>query len=381
MSSNQTRPSTSWATPVLGALGLLTASACSVSAAEIFSLGALSGSGVSRGVAVSGDGSAVLGVSILRAGSIPRAFRWTPATGPVDISPYNNSLGSFPGGISADGTVISGNAHTPSGYIGFRWTASNGMQSMGVFPDAPERSSVNGVSGDGLTIVGGTNSRGYRWTQADGFQSLGTVPNGSYSTVVAVNGDGSAAAGQARLGSVEVAVRWTSAGGMEDLGHVGPGGSWSSAVAISADGEAVAGTSAGRAFRWTPGAGMMDLGLIPGATGMEGMAISGNGLIVGGQATYPTGIGAFLWTPSTGAIAISDYFASLNINTSGWVFQQTTGMSHDGSVITGTGRHFGQELGWVAMGVPAPGVTGFLLALALPFARRRRTAARDASNL
>lgn len=370
MMSKQTRLSTSSVATGFAALGI--ALAAPVFAGEVHSLGALPGSGVSRGVAVSGDGSAVLGVSILGTGSIPRAFRWTLATGPVDISPYQSSLGSFPGGINADGSVISGNAHTPAGYIGFRWTESGGMQSMGTFPGLPERSSASGVSGDGLTIVGSTTSRAYRWTQAGGFQSLGTLPGSSFSTAVAVNGDGSAVVGHATLGPGEVAIRWTESGGMQSLGNLGPAGTSSTALAVSADGETVLGNSAGRAFRWTSATGMVDLGLAPGAISMEGFTISGNGLVAGGQANFSTGPSAFVWTPSTGPIRVADYFASINVNTFGWVFNQTTGMSHDGSVITGTGRYFGQELGWVATGVPGPSTSALAIIAGLWVSRRRR---------
>ena len=59
------------------------------------------------------------------------------------------------------------------------------------------------------------------------------------------------------------AFRWTSAGGMDDLGVL-PTHVWSNGFGVSADGSVVVGRSSsmtsGAAFRWTSAGGMTDLG-------------------------------------------------------------------------------------------------------------------------
>ncbi|MFK3778077.1 autotransporter domain-containing protein [Agrobacterium sp. NPDC089420] len=132
-------------------------------------LGALPGSTGSTAWAVSDDGSVVVGDSRFAIGPNShewRAFRWTAATGAMD------PLGALAGGtasvaynLSADGSVVIGQAKSGNGQRGFRWTEATGMVSVedwlrgnGVTVDGDFTLNAMGVSADGNIIVGETQN-------------------------------------------------------------------------------------------------------------------------------------------------------------------------------------------------------------------------------
>jgi probable HAF family extracellular repeat protein len=152
---------------------------------------------------------------------------------------------------------------------------------------------ANAVSADGSVVVGqaeiaGGQSRAFRWTSA-GMVNLGTF-GGNYSYANAVSADGSVVIGQAEIaGGQSRAFRWTSAG-MVNLGTFG--GNYSSAYGMSADGSVVVGyaeiaSGQGRAFCWTS-AGMTDLGTF-GGNSSYAYAVSADGSTVVGQADNASG--------------------------------------------------------------------------------------------
>lgn len=130
------------------------------------------------------------------------------------------------------------------------------------------------VSRDGSTIIGNSynedSSIGQRLSldirrrHAGSRHALG----GDISVSSAVSGNGAFVAGTSGSSGGERAFRWTSGSGMENLGTLG--GNNSQANAISDDGQIVVGSSitsmADRhAFRWTSGGGMQDLGVLSGS--------------------------------------------------------------------------------------------------------------------
>lgn len=118
--------------------------------------------------AVSGDGSVIVGHSLAVSGR-SEAFRWTEATG-------MRGLGRLPGfaessalAVSADGSIVVGEASSsaPSFETAiFVWDTANGMRNLMEVLPADVRLSlagwnlhtVNGLSGDGKTIVGAGRS-------------------------------------------------------------------------------------------------------------------------------------------------------------------------------------------------------------------------------
>src|SRR4051812_21453859 len=86
-------------------------------------LGTLNGQD-SEAAAVSADGQVVVGWSSV-------AFRWTAATGMLQVGPANeNSLAQ---GVSADGSVVAG-YFEPWNLESFRWTAATGPVGLGMAP-------------------------------------------------------------------------------------------------------------------------------------------------------------------------------------------------------------------------------------------------------
>lgn len=292
-------------------------------------------------------------------------------------------------GISADGTVVTGNSEDPSGHwVAFRWTRSTGIESLGTLPGQPY-SHAEGVSGDGTTIVangfiigdsppyhalrwtrdtgmidlgaltptsnsygncinacgeaiaGETSGRACLWTSATGITTLGPAIPDASTAAYGISGDGSIVVGTRRMvyGPAQ-AFRWTAQTGMVDLGTL-PGGLASNAFAISYDGSTIVGASSGTpggAFRWTSATGMVSLGTIPGTTSWAS-GISGDGSTIFGTVRMFAGDQPFIWKAEIGMMYLTDYLQSLGIDFTGWTLGTITGLSADGLCIVGTGFH------------------------------------------
>ena len=280
---------------------------------------------------VSGNGLVVVGYSSNPSG-FGRAYRWTAATGMIDLG----TLGGFnagAAGASADGSVIVGvgNDITETARA-FRWTAATGMIDLGTL--GGDNASSYAVSADGATVVGDSGyaiyeTRAFRWTAATGMTDLGTL-GGNFSSARGVSGDGLVVVGSSTDTAGDyLAFRWTSASGMTNLGSLG--GNDSSANAASGDGSVIAGfssinTGSRRAFRWTAATGMTNLGTLGGDFSVAN-AINGDGTVIVGQAAMADGARrAFRWSADSGMI---------NLGTLGAVDSSATGISQDGTIIVG----------------------------------------------
>jgi uncharacterized membrane protein len=160
---------------------------------------------------LSGNGSVAAGDFSL--GGTFQPFRWTQATGIVDLGSFNapgTSGSTFASDVSADGTVIVG--HGTAG--AFRWTQATGKVGLGA------SSRAFGVSADGLVVVGDGSGGAYRWTAATGIVPLGAPPGWSASTAQAASGDGSVIVGDAVVASNLVAFIWDAAHGTRSLQDV-----------------------------------------------------------------------------------------------------------------------------------------------------------------
>lgn len=212
-------------------------------------------------------------------------------------------------------------------------------------------SSALGVSSDGLVVVGESDSssgkRAFRWTSAGGMQNLGTLLSGSYtSTAHATSADGTVVVGVTSYTSNgSRAFRWTAAGGMQDLG-VFSGFNLSVARGVSANGSVVVGhsnTASGfRAFRWTAQSGMVNIGALPGSRTSFARGVSADGNIVVGNCVTDDGNRAFLWTAAGGMISLGVLTGGAGAN--------ATAISADGTVVVGnSGSLIGiQAMRWTA---------------------------------
>jgi probable HAF family extracellular repeat protein len=192
-----------------------------------------------------------------------------------------------------------------------------------------------GLSSEGTTVTGLTfdfgSQRAFRWTSAGGMEDLGVLAGDSRSEANAVNGNGSVIVGRSdnATGGTR-AFRWTAAGGMENLGTL-PGGNRSIAHGVSGDGSAVVGyshSSGGyRAFRWTA-QGIQSLGVLPGGADSFALGISADGSVVVGSGDTPQySSTSFRWT-STGGMQ------DLGVLGSG-LSSGASAVSADGSTIVG----------------------------------------------
>jgi uncharacterized membrane protein len=241
------------------------------------------------GFAVSSDGSAIAGE--LRAGGHIFAFRWTEASGWLDLEPPGAPAprGSHATDISADGNVVVGEYNgPPEMFNAFRWTESMGM----VFISGGVRWSATATSDDGTVVVGyqATASgglRAVRWTASSGLVAfLGTSEE---SDARDVSGDGLVIIGRtAPTAPLGEAFRWTEAGGLTSISEIG------TPEATNADGSVVV----GGAMLWDSAHGVRTLRSVLEENGVDlsgcqvGPAdISADGRTIVGNGGCETGFG------------------------------------------------------------------------------------------
>jgi probable HAF family extracellular repeat protein len=274
-------------------------------------------------------------------------------------------MGTGATAVSADGSVITGNADGSPGVpsVAFRWTRASGMSLLGTVPGiGPCNYYGLGISGDGGTIVGyyagvTPNEAGgwFQWTAGGGAQAIITPFGQGSAYAASFNGSVIVGTGNPN-GCGSNASVWTAQTGIMPLenfgGPYGPGDScgYGAALGVSADGSAVVGWSVPQsngnnpqAFRWTQQSGMQGLGYLPGGgvrnngvwpTGSIATAISADGQVIvgwGDSANSGNNFEAFRWTQAGGIQGLGDL--------PGGVFgSRAFGVSGDGSVVVGSGN-------------------------------------------
>jgi probable HAF family extracellular repeat protein len=297
---------------------------------------------------VSGDGSVVVGAS-------PNgAFRWTRSSGLQALGMFGGpGASSEAQAVSGDGTVVVGNSLLPGSdiYHAFRWTMATGMQDLGSIPAAI--SYAVGANADGSVVVGMSHEvfgQGFRWTSQPGVVGIPSPAGTHLANVRGVSASGGVVVGFAFFCSCNgQAARWN-AGSWEPLGVLS-GDNASEAFAISADASTIVGGSVNsvgtyRAFRWTADTGMQPLGTLAGLVGnVLPSSVSGDGSMVVGWVENQR---PFIWTASMGMVDLSGYFATRGVNLDGWVLGSPAGISADGLTIVGSGTFNGVSQGWIA---------------------------------
>jgi probable HAF family extracellular repeat protein len=357
-----------WVLP-LAAAGLLASTAARADVPPAFyALGHLPGapaSTLTTATGVSGNG-VVVGYGY-DAASAGHPFRWTAATGLVQLDLLPGATDGYALAVSADGSIVAGYCHTSSGSVPTVWDASGPRAAP--LPTGITAATLTACSADGLSLAGygtmGTTQRAIVWPAAGSAAILpllaGAGPNAfAYS----LSGDGAVAVGfSGVLGSgLHHAYRWTSGAGMVDLGDLAGGTHDTIAYAASADGSVIVGDAGkavgGReAFRWTPSGGMIGLGAFSLPTGPPfsyGRAVSGDGQIVTGFSTTSNFQEAFVWSADTGLRNVLDVLTTTyGVTVTGWLLAYGQGISPDGTIIVGQGLHFGGTEAWAAV-LPRP---------------------------
>jgi len=329
-------------------------------------LGFAAGYNASRADGVSADGSVVAGLSGPQVVGSDQASRWTAATGMVGLGFLPPATGtSWALAVSGDGSTVVGNSGSPDQV--FRWTASSGMAGLGYLPTGGS-STANAVNADGSVVVGAgattVNGVGaqlaYRWTSSTGMVALGALPGMYESIANGVSANGAVVVGSSDCTnatsclSSPQAFRWTAAHGMVGLGFL-PGQTSSTASAISANGNVVIGNSGGEAVSWIGGA-ISDLGTF------SANAVNADGSVIVGT----TGLEADIWTEANGLKSVQNLLVADGVNLTGWELIAATGVSADGSVIVGFGTDpQGLRESWLAQlpiaAVPEPSTWAMML--------------------
>jgi probable HAF family extracellular repeat protein len=241
------------------------------------------------------------------------AFLWKPGTGLVYLTAPAGYPTSQAWGINNVGDVVgqsrfdpnSSNAHATL----WRGGSAIDLGVLGPNGDFSRYSRANDINDAGV-IVGdaepsvGTSTRlGFRWTPLTGMVALPVPANTRISEARAINSAGQIVGVIQGSGptDLERAVLWNGSAIVE-LGLL-PGASASVANDINAHGVVVGRMSFPSApdhgFVWTQGAGLKDLGVLPGSlpAGIrsEALGINDNGDIVGASAVTSTYEPAVLW--------------------------------------------------------------------------------------
>lgn len=238
----------------------------------------------SNAQSVSADGSVVAGYSLRSDNSI-HAFRWTQVGGLSDLGTLGafgaERAESFALDVSEEGLVVVGVGTTSASIYqhGFRWTQATGMVDLGTFGgNVGLYSTAYATNQDGSVIVGGGGtSAGYvhafRWTQVGGMADLGALlGGGGYSEAFDVTPDGNIVVGASSVSTtLDQGFRWTAQTGMIGIGALNGGSSF--ADGVSDDGNIIVGVNiaknVGRAFRWTGATGIQDLGTLLAQAGVD----------------------------------------------------------------------------------------------------------------
>ena len=322
--------------------------------AQFFELG----SGLTA-TSASSDGSVVVG------DNGGQNFMWTEGSGVVLIGGVAPQGFGGQAAVSADGTLISATRINPSTNLGElssynvatqTWTSHGSLGSS----SGSSASSAWGMSSDGLTIVGlgwinAGSAHAIKWTAAGGVEDLGSSVSGRSTRANAANSDGSIIAGwQDSPSGFRQGALWTN--GVQNLITHANGDRATEAGAISADGVWTCGgqgfSNDFQAWKWSDATGIIDIGPAP-TSGWRGAA---TGLTADGSkavgfyrpwpapATFGRG---FIHTELDGMLDLTDLAITLGNDLQGAILALPLGISADGSTVVGvtnSGQGFVQQM-------------------------------------
>lgn len=311
-------------------------------------LGQLPGGLQSYAHGVSGDGRVVVGRALDSAG-VERAFRWTAATGMQDLGDLGGG-GAVAYDANADGSVVVGRSYDGSpglGYTGFRWTPATGMEALPI-------AEASDVSADGDAAVGFA----LLWTASGGVTSIGAS-----NWARGISPEGDVVVGDTSTSGQRHAMRWTPAGGVQDLGTLS--GPQSFADSASSHAAVVVGQAQvmiqnypfWHAFRWTGSRGMEDLGTLGGPLSAA-YDVSNDGSVIAGKALSSSSSAsetAFRWTTRRRMQDLRRELLDLGVTAvQGWVLKTASSVSADGTVIVGFGLNASRQWEAFRAALPVP---------------------------
>ena len=211
---------------------------------------------------------------------------------------------------------------------------------------------------------------GYRWTSSGA--TLIPVINGSYSPAVGVSNNGLIVVGQAEsAGGNYIAYKWTAATGTVAITTSVGAASNSAGNAVSDGGSVVAGYTLvggnGSPAVWTAATGWQPTAVSSSFGSANDITPNGR-LVVGGD-----GGSSFIWDAVHGERYIKDILTAEGVNTGSLILGDATGISDDGTIITGQTFSGGATVPWVAdIAIPEPASLALLAPALLPGLRRTR---------
>jgi len=309
---------------------------------------------------ISDDGTVVVG------DNIAQHFMWDATNGITLIGGVGPIEGGGQTAVNNNGTLISGTRIDPNSgepQMGLYTVATQTWQSLGAI-GTPAESSAWGMSSDGSTVVGlgwvnPGNAHGVKWTSTGGIEDLGsTVPNRS-SRANVCNSDGTLIAGWQdddfgnRNGvywenGVQTQIFFPGGAPTSEIGCMSNDGVWFGGGGTLDNGD--------QAWIYSDATGAINIGPSPQpmwsgsatAFSQSGDAVIGFYRPFGPSAITGSG---FYYTEADGMIDLNTYAESFNIDTQGLTFALPLGISADGRTIVGVARTSG--------GAPA----GFILKL------------------
>ncbi len=128
-------------------------------------------------LALSGDGTTIVGQLSATSTSLSQAYRWTAGDGIQYVGPGSN-LSSAARAVTADGRIVVGDRNSESGgeMFAFRWDRTSGAVDLDL--GSITYTSATGITSDGSVIVGTTSHDSWIWSQAAGARLISTLLTG-----------------------------------------------------------------------------------------------------------------------------------------------------------------------------------------------------------